>query len=157
MGKKALVVYYSRTGTTKKVAQQISNILGCDIEEIFDTKDRSGAFGYLMAGRDATKKSLTTISPITNNPGSYDIVVIGTPVWAFTMATPIRTYIQENKDKFKNVAFFCTQGGSGSDRTFKHMEELCGKTPLCQLELKTIEVVKNQFEDKTNSFADLLK
>ncbi|MDY6965570.1 MAG: hypothetical protein SVM80_06305 [Halobacteriota archaeon] len=39
---KSHLVYYSRTGTTKKVADAISDIINCDIEEIVDTKDRSG-------------------------------------------------------------------------------------------------------------------
>lgn len=157
MDKKALVVYYSRTGTTRKVAQAISKEMQCDIEEIIDTKDRTGAIGYMLAGRDATKKKLTVISPIMKDPGLYDIVIIGTPIWAFTMSTPVRTYIEENKDKFKDVAFFCTQGGSGSERAFKHMEELCKKSPVGCLELKTLEVVKEMYSEKVNDFVESIK
>jgi flavodoxin len=42
---KTLVVYYSRTGTTRKVAEAIAGILRCDIEEVVDTKKRSGILG----------------------------------------------------------------------------------------------------------------
>lgn len=155
--KKILLVYYSRTGITKKVAEEILKSLNCDIEEVVDTKNRAGAIGYIMAGKDATLKSLTQIKETTKNPGDYDMVIIGTPIWAFTMSTPIRTYIEQNKDKFKKVAFFCTQGSSGSDGGFKDMETICGQKPINILELKTKEVAKNEFNEKINSFINEIK
>jgi len=51
------------------------------------------------------------------------------------MAPAIRTYITKNKDKLKEVAFFCTQGGSGAERTFSDMEDLCQKKGRAALEL----------------------
>ena len=65
---KALVVYFSRTGGTKKVAEAISNILSCDIEEIVDTKDRTGLLGYIRSGRQAMKKKLTAIKNTEKEP-----------------------------------------------------------------------------------------
>ena len=53
---KTLVVLYSRTGTTKKVGEEIAAALKADVEEIIDTKKRSGPIGYVQAGRDAMKK-----------------------------------------------------------------------------------------------------
>jgi len=73
-----LVVFYSRTGTTKKVAEAIATKLGCDIEEIIDTKSRRGLLGFLRSGLEATLKRLTTIEEIKNDPASYDVVIIGT-------------------------------------------------------------------------------
>lgn len=163
---KILIVFYSRTGTTKKVAWTILNFLksfvklkkiNVDIEEIIDTKDRSGAIGYLFAGKDATLKTLTKIKNLNYNSAKYDIIIIGTPVWAFTMSTPIRTYILQNKAKLKTyakVAFFCTQGGSGSERTFREMEKLCGKTPIALLELTTKEVMQNSSGKKVMGFVE---
>ena len=58
---KSLVIFYSRTGNTKKVAENIANDLNCDIEEIFDTKNRAGSIGWLSAGKDANTKKLTTL------------------------------------------------------------------------------------------------
>ena len=59
---KTLIVYYSRTGLTKKIATHISETLKADIDEIIDTKKRSGAIGYMSGGRDAMKGSLTNIT-----------------------------------------------------------------------------------------------
>lgn len=151
---KQLVVLYSRTGVTKKVGLKLAEILKCDFEEIIDMKNRDGPIGYLMAGKDATMKKLAKIKEIEKNPAAYDIVIIGTPVWAFTMAPAIRTYTTLNKENFKKVAFFCTSQGSGGKGPFKHMEELCGQEPIALLDLKMKEVNDGEFEEKVKEFAN---
>ena len=151
-----LVVFYSRTGTTKKAGLKIAEILNCDFEEIFGTKNRSGALGYVAAGRDATLKKIIEIKHTEKNPADYDMVIIGTPVWAFTMASAIRTYITLNKDNFKKVAFFCTSQSSGGKGPFKHMEELGGIKPIALLDLATKEVSEGKFEEKVREFVEEL-
>ena len=126
---KTLVVYYSRGGHTKKVATEIARALTADLEEIQEIKSRDGVIGWLNAGRDATLKKLTDIEPATFDPADYDLVIIGTPIWAYTMASGIRTWLTSYGTKLNQVAFFATMGGSGDKRAFKHMEELSGKPP----------------------------
>jgi flavodoxin len=153
---KTLLVFYSRTGTTKKLAQEISKNLKCDVEEIFDTKNREGIFGYLKSGRDASLKKFTKIEKTKKNPAKYDLVVIGTPVWVGNMSTPIRTYIYQNRDNFKKIAFFCTFGGSGAEKTFRDMENICNKKPIATLQLKTKQLISNNFGE-LKEFIILLK
>ena len=74
--KKTLIVYYSRTGITKKLAEALHDVIDSDIEELIDIKDRSGAIGYLLAGKEATLKKLTTIKEPKLNPANYDILLI---------------------------------------------------------------------------------
>jgi len=159
---KTLVVFYSRTGTTKRVAEKIAEALSCGIEEIFDTKNRSGAYGYLTAGRDASLKKLTVLKPISKDLADYDLVVIGTPIWAWSVSAPIRTYLENQKEKFppkadqpmadKKVAFFCTMGGSGDERAFSEMEKIIRVKPVTTLVLTTREVANNQHEEKLKEF-----
>lgn len=169
---KILIAYYSRTGTTKKVALAIeaklksikaiieANTLPqsnftlpqCDIEEILDTKNRMGVIGYLRAGRDAMKNKLTKLGPLKSNPTDYDLTIIGSPVWAFTLSVPARTYLRQNAGRFKKVAFFCVQDGRGADKAFEEMEKSCGLKPMAILELLTKDVVKNNFEDDLEKF-----
>jgi len=151
---KNLVVYYSRTGVTRSVADYIAESISCDIEEIIDMKDRSGPKGYLVGGKDAATKKLTQIKETAKDPAEYDVVIIGTPVWAFTMAPAIRTYIENNKGKFKNVAFFCTEGGSGGKKTFKDMQGLCAKEPKSVIELTEREVKKDIYKPKVKEFIE---
>lgn len=146
---KQLVAYYSRTGTTRKVAEAIVEVLKCDFEEIRDLKNRSGVLGWLISGRDATLNKLTKIDKPKKPPELYGVTIIGTPVWSNTVSTPIRTYIVEYRDLFKQVAFFCTQEGSESN-AFKEMEALCGQKPVATLKLRRRLV-------KTGEYADLVK
>ena len=154
---KRLVVFYSRTGTTKKIAQEISRALKADVEEIIDTKNRSGALGYILAGKDATQEKTAEIMPLERDARKYDLVIIGTPVWAWNMTPAVRAYLKQNKDKIKKAAFFCTEGGSGAEVTFKKMHEIIGKKPISTLELKTSEVTKNEYLQKLKEFLKPIK
>lgn len=149
---KTLVVYYSRTGITKKVAEEIADLLKADAEEILDTQNRKGAMGYLMSGREAMQKKFTILHNIKKDPSKYDLIIIGTPVWAFNISVPIRTYIMQNASRFKKVAFFCTQGGTGDKNAFEEMRKLTKKDPLAKLALKTSEVSGNKAHAKITGF-----
>ena len=124
--KKILVVYYSRTGNTERVAQDIARVLNADNEQLIDKKDRSGVVGYMKAGKDATKESLAEIAPIINDPAKYDLIIVGTPVWAWNMSSAVRTYITNNKASFKEAAFFTTSGGTKPEKIVAKMEALAG-------------------------------
>ena len=55
---KSLVVFYSRTGTTKRVAESISNLLKCDVEEVIDTKSRNNTFALHIMGEHSNSPEL---------------------------------------------------------------------------------------------------
>ncbi len=150
---RALVVYYSRTGKTRKVGEEIAKELRCDSEELADTVNRSGPVGYLKSGREGMQRSLTKLKPIQKDPSGYDIVIIGTPVWSFNMSSPTRTYLAENKDRFVQVAFFCTEGSTGEEATFKDMAEICGKNPEGTLALNAEDMLKGGYIEKVKRFA----
>lgn len=154
---KILVVFYSRSGKTKKAAEAISDILKCDKEEIFDTKSRKGIPGFLSAGTDANLRRLTAIKEIKNNPSLYDLVIVGTPIWSSNISTPIRTYLSLFKEEFKKVAFFCTQLGSDAEKVFADMKNLSQKTPVALLALNSREVARDQYMQKVKKFIKNLK
>jgi flavodoxin len=156
---KTLIAYYSRTGTTKKVAEQLAEILEAEIEEIVDLKNRAGPIGYVAGGKDAMQKKLTTIRPIDKKPSKYDLIVIGSPVWAWTVTPAIRSYVHQNKPflKGKKLAFFTTMGGSGDKQFFDELEKLLEEKPITTLTLLTKEVVKNEHHEKVKRFAEHLK
>lgn len=154
---KVLIVYYSRTGLTKKVAGRLAAELGAETEEIIDKKDRAGALGYLLSGREAMQKKLADIEPPKLDPASYDLVIIGTPTWAYTMSCAVRTYLTEQRDRFKQVAFFATHGGDGGARAIQFMEELSGKKARASLVVTSKEAVKDSYQEKLTQFIKELK
>ena len=152
-----LIVYYSRTGHTKKVAEALAKDLQCDMEELVDTVNRSGPIGWLNSGRQGSGRQLTKLQPVKKDPSKYDMVIIGTPVWAGNMSSPVRTYITENNANFKNVALFCTLGNKGEEKTFKEMGDLSGKKPKATLAVFAPEIKKDSYAEKVNKFAADIK
>jgi flavodoxin len=132
---KTLVVYYSRTGNTRGVAEKIAELLHADLDEIIDKKNRSGMIGYLSAGKDAMTKANIDIG-YKLNPADYDMVVLGTPIWGSTITPALRTYLTAHSGTIKKTAFFATSGGSGIGKIAQEMEQLSTK-PIAQLLLKT--------------------
>jgi flavodoxin len=160
LAKKVLVVYYSRTGNTKKVAEDVARMLNADIEQLIDKKDRSGAGGYMVAGKDAATEKLTEIEPAKNDPAKYDMVVIGTPVWAWNMTPAVRTYIANNKAAIKKVAFFTSAGGTKPDKIVSKMETLAGKKAIASagfFDSDHKEKNRARYEEKLNTFVASLK
>ena len=123
---KTLIIYYSRTGHVKKIAEVLRSKLGVDIEEILPEKSYDGAVGWIVAGKEASQKALPKIKIGEKNPADYDLVIFGTPVWAWNISSPLRTYITKNKDKFKKISAFCTMGGQ-EGKIFEEIENICAK------------------------------
>jgi flavodoxin len=149
---KTLVVYYSRTGMTRAVAQAISKELRCDIEEVVDEKDRAGPLGWLSGGKDAFSKKLTKIKTIKFNPKNYDLVIIGSPIWAGTMTPAIRTYLVENK--IENLAAFCTMGGNNPGVYIRGIEEFSKSNAF--VAVTTSEVKSGKIDEKIKEFVQVL-
>lgn len=149
---KTLVVYYSRTGNTREVAQDIARELNCDLEEIKDTQNRSGIIGWLKSAYQASRDKFTRIKDLEKNPADYDLVIIGTPVWAFKPAVPVSTFLKEYRDQLKNVAFFCTLGSSGFESTMDTMSKLCGREPVQTMKITTDEIKEKTCDCKIDPF-----
>ncbi|TAL32727.1 MAG: hypothetical protein EPN93_15590 [Spirochaetes bacterium] len=126
-GKQILVVYYSKTGNTERVARDIAGSLGADIEKLLDKKERTGCLNYLIAGKDSMRENATEIEPENFDASKFDIVIMGSPVWSWNMTPAIRTYIENNKGKFKQVAFFVTSGNTDMKEVLPYLETISGK------------------------------
>lgn len=149
---KILVTFYSRTGNTKKLGEKIAEILSADIEEITTPDKRTGITKYMKCGKEGLKRVLAKINPIIKNPGDYDLAIIGTPNWAGNMSSPIRTYLTENKERFKKVAFFATMGGENISKTFIEMEGIVGQKPVLAEAIRTRDVASGNFNKIIEKF-----
>jgi flavodoxin len=108
---KSLVIYYTRDGNTRFVAETIAAEIGADLEEVVDLKKRSGILGYLSGGRAAMQGKETKISPTIKSPAGYELIVVGSPIWAGKPAPALTTYLRKNDLSGKKVAVFFSQGG----------------------------------------------
>jgi len=144
-----IIVYYSRTGTTKEVGEYLAEKLKCPSIEIIDLTQRKGPLAYLFGGKDAMDRKLTQIEKVKEDVFKYDLVIIGTPVWASNITPAVRTFLTQNP--VKKVAFFATAGGNNVGLTFHEMEKLT-TTPKATLALTTFEVKSNKFKEKADEF-----
>jgi len=153
-GTKILVIYFTRSGNTEKVAKSIANALNADIERIVD-KNKSS---YFVEGMAATFNMSTDIEKPKKKPGDYEIVIIGTPIWSWSMTPAVRSYIEQYKKEFKKVAFFTTAGGTKPNGIVEDMEKLSGKKALGFTGILEDELEdKKVFEKKINSFVKIFK
>ena len=103
---KILCVYYSRTGNTEKLMEEIAGELGCEKVRLSDGVDRSGLLGWLRSGMQAMARHVPQVDkPETELPlGEYDLVIIGTPVWAGRCSAPVRRFLTQFGEELKRVA-----------------------------------------------------
>ena len=142
---KSLVAYYSRSSTTKKLAEDIAAKTNADIEEIKSKVNYNGKIGYIKAGKDAMSEKIIDIEALKYDPADYDVVYLGTPVWASKAANPLISYIKQNEGKFTNVKFFITAGGTGFEGALSQLEEYTTK-PIDTLALTTRDVKKDEYD-----------
>ncbi|MBP3790957.1 MAG: flavodoxin [Methanobrevibacter sp.] len=142
---KSLVVYYSRTNITKKLAENIAGEINADIEEIIPKVNYSGKIGYARGGKDAITEKIVELEPLKYDPNDYDVIYLGAPVWASKAANPLISYLKQNEGKFDNVKFFMTAGSSGFESSFKQLESYSTK-PLKTLALTTKQVKKDDYD-----------
>ena len=130
-----LVVYYSRTGHTRQLAEAIAAASGFDIEPVIDMRPRAGLVGYLRSAFEAATARLTPIGATRRDPRDYDVVVVGTPIWYASVSSPIRTWLEQHRAGLPAVASFVTCGGRGAARTLAQMRAVAGVDPLATLVL----------------------
>ena len=123
---KKLVVYYSYTGNTRKIAESIKNKLGCDILEIKPKVPYSTDYQTVVdeEQNNESAKKTPEIEPINVDLKNYDEIIVGSPVWWYTIAPVIRTFLKENDLSGKTIKPFATNAG-WLGRTFKEIESLC--------------------------------
>lgn len=145
---KILISYYSRTGNTEKIANLLKNKLNCDIEAIDDLGKHSGAIGWIKGGYEASRNKKAAIASVKKNPKDYDLVIIGSPVWASKLASPMTTYVKKYNNSFKEIACFATCNAQGQEGTFKQLEEITSKKLKAEMSFnkKTIKNPDNEIK-----------
>ncbi len=137
MEAKILTVYFSRSGNTKKVANLIHETVGGDITEIKTKRTYSSSYAgaILQGGLEKFKNARPEILPLEKNPKDYDILFIGTPVWWFTVAPAMKSFLETYDLSGKKVFLFLTNGGkpAEAERDFK---ALCKGTVCDTLDIR---------------------
>ena len=153
---KKLVCYFSASGTTKKVAQKISNILESDLFEIepsekytsndLDWTNKESRSSIEMANDN----SRPNIKERVTNINDYDTIIIGFPVWWYREPSIIDTFIEENSLEGKKVYIFITSGGSSVDSSLESLRKKYKNINFVAGKRFTSNVVKSEITDWIN-------
>lgn len=122
---KTLVVYYSYEGNCAFVAENIKAAMNAEMLEIktADQKKRTGAAKYFWGGSQVVMNKKPALKPYAVNPGAFDLIVIGTPVWAGSPSPAIVSFLEKTKISGKKIALFCCHAG-GKGRVFEKLKAI---------------------------------
>lgn len=129
--KKILIAYYSHSGNTRTVAEKIKEITGGDLFEIKTSHEYPKNYTDII--NQARQEKEDNFEPeLTENIdiSAYDTIFIGSPVWWYTFASPVRTFLSENDFSGKTVMPFCTHGGGGVSDTYSDIKKLCSNADI---------------------------
>jgi flavodoxin len=150
---RCLVVYYSRTGRTRALAESVAHAAQADLELLRDARKRTGLFGWILSLWDALRRRPARIGPLMVDPGEYDLVFVGTPVWADSAAPAARAFLQQYADQCKHLAFFATHWGPQPGQTFSELAELADRLPAGTFSVAARQIESPPCADRAREFA----
>ena len=165
---KTLVAWYSNSGTTTVVAERIAVLLGAELEAIEESRPRprlvvdgkktEAGGGTLMKAAFAAMLGMgSSIVETLKDPGEYDLVVVGTPVWAGSLTPAVRSYLKRHRKTLPRVAFFCTGGEPEKGRTVSQMRKVARKEPVATLAVKSDDAHTDACSGAISGFVSKLK
>ena len=122
--KKMLIIYYSFSGNTKHIAEKLREKTGGDVFQIETVKTYPSEYSALTeeAKRELQTNDLPALKKGPPNMSSYDLILVGGPVWWYTVATPVMSFLKQADFAGKKVSAFCTHEG-GIGKYFPHFKE----------------------------------
>ena len=131
---KNLVIYYSETGSTKTVAEELQKQLKADIEAIEPVKPYSGNFQETMqrGQKEMQSGEFPALKPLKSKLADYDVIFVGYPIWFGTYANPITTLVKENDFAGKTIVPFCTFGSGGLNTSSDALKKALPKAKVAK-------------------------
>lgn len=127
---KTLIVYYSLEGNTEYVARHIREVTGADLLKLVPKKayHDKGFAKFFWGGKSAVMAEKPELEAYDVDLAAYERIIFGFPVWASNFTPPIRTFVEENKDRLKDkkLAAFACQSGGGAEKALAKLAKTLG-------------------------------
>ena len=122
---KAIVVYFSLEGNSKYVADEISEYVGADTLRLEPVKDypKGNVSKFFWGGKSVVFGEKPKLASYNFDAKEYDVIIIGTPVWAGSFAPPVKTFLGENDLSNKKIALFACNFGGSADKCFSKLQQ----------------------------------
>lgn len=151
-----LVVFYSYSGTCRRVAQLLASHHGWALGEIRDVRPRSGFMGDLRCLLDSLLRRWPAIRYEGPVPADFDAVVIVSPIWAAQMAGPMRTFLAENAGQLRRVAQITVMNATSAANAVSEATRLLQRAPVLTTELLTHAIEDGSATKDLLAFGDAL-
>ncbi len=124
---KMLVLYYSQTGVTAQVAQEIAQDLGIEAVSFDVTPPYDGTYEETIerCRQEMESDSLSALEPLTVDVSDYDIIFLGYPIWFGTYARPVMSLLEDTDFEGKTIIPFCTFGSGGLESSVSELRAAC--------------------------------
>jgi flavodoxin len=133
-GKKILVVYFSHSGNTRVIAEDIQKATGADIFEIQPVNPYPSDYNAVVdqAKREINANYKPALKTKLDNIEKYDIIFVGSPNWWSTVAPPVATFLSSYNFDGKTIIPFITHEGSRMGRSVSDIQRLCPKSTVLE-------------------------
>lgn len=123
---KTLILYYSYSGNTKRIAEMIQQEIGGDLFEIETITPYTGDYNSVVSqGQEEVNSGfMPEIKPLSVDISQYERIILGSPVWWYTFAPAMKTFLSQSDLKGKVIYPFATNGG-WIGHTFKDFKSDC--------------------------------
>jgi|SRR6056297_147827 len=123
--KDVLIVYFTRTGNSENLAEQVGVKLHGEIDEIKSKVKYHGTFGFIRAGYRSVTNKVDEID-FQKDPSEYKILVIVSPIWASNIPSPIRAYIEENRKKIDKFGLIINGSMKENKKAYDNFADVLG-------------------------------
>lgn len=133
-GENVLIVYFSRTGTTERAAQQIQQRTGGRLVELEAADPYSGSYDATLdrAQRELNSNARPVLTTVIDQMETYDTVFVGYPIWWGDAPMVIDTFLESYDFTGKTIVPFCTSGSSGISTSMRTIRSLCPNAAVLQ-------------------------
>ena len=127
MAEKILIAYYSKTGNTKRAAEEIAKMMGGTLHRIVPQKTYPDSYfaTVAVAKWESLKGEKPALADKVEGIGGYDKILVGFPIWWFGCPQLIKTFMESYDFDAKKVYPFCTHGGSGPKNSTRDIKAIC--------------------------------
>lgn len=124
---KSLIVYYSHSGNTGRVAKIIQRKVGGDFFRIELAVPYPQKYREVLdqARKELASGHVPELKSIIENMDAYDVIFVGSPNWLNTMAPPVKAFLMQYDFSDKIMIPFCTHGGGGNGHIFADIAKAC--------------------------------
>lgn len=150
--KRTLVVWYSRSGYTASLVQELVAMAGWESLEVKDRRPRDGVWGQLRCVLDVMLRRRPAILVEDRPLGGYETIVVAAPVWMRSLAAPMRSFICRHRGQFNAVAHVCTYGGSGAEQAAQQAAALAGAPLVASLAVTSQELEQGDYRRRIDDF-----